>query len=104
MQPTQNSVALWDAPAPYVSHSITSAEAASSIRVRAKTLRTQVLEVLRTTPMTDEQLADHFGDIRGNTIRPRRVELCHAGLVIESGTTKTKSGRNAVVWVARENE
>lgn len=38
-----------------------------------------------------------------NTIRPRRVELVRAGVVRNSGREReTRSGRDAIVWVAVE--
>jgi len=37
----------------------------------------------------------------GESYRPRRIALVDAGLVNDSGRTReTRSGRNAVVWVA----
>lgn len=92
-----SALTLWDAPAPYVVHSATSRGAAYSMKGKTASLRSRVLEVLKQTPMTDEQLADHFG-MQGNTIRPRRVELWHDDLICEVGICKTRSGRNAVLW------
>lgn len=38
--------------------------------------------------------------VSGNTVRPRRSELCQSGLVVDSGKRRqTKSGRLAVVWI-----
>jgi hypothetical protein len=52
------------------------------------------------TGATDEEICDIAG-LPGNTVRPRRGELVLAGLVKASGRTRaTRSGRQAVVWVA----
>jgi predicted transcriptional regulator len=79
-------------------HSPTSAAAAIAIEPAAGTLRRRVLEVIRSKPSTDEEIADLLA-LNPSTSRPRRIELVQAGLVVDSGTTrKTRSGRQAVVW------
>ena len=89
--------------APCQVHSQTSREAADAIVPQSATLRRAVLEFLRSRGFdgaTDEQMQDGI-PMPASTQRPRRVELVEANLVRDSGTTrKTKSGRNAVVWVA----
>lgn len=51
---------------------------------------------------TDEELAERLG-LAGNTARPRRRELAQRNLVADSGVRRlTRSGRQAIVWVAVE--
>ena len=89
---------LWDAP-PYQAHSATSRKASASIKGKAGSLRAQVLAVLKTEALTDEEIALRL-NLAGNTARPRRVELLAAGLIEQNGIRKTASGRNASVWQA----
>jgi hypothetical protein len=54
--------------------------------------------------LTDEQLLDAFcsrGDVhKEGTLRARRVELCDAGLAVDSGRTrKTRADSTAKVWI-----
>jgi hypothetical protein len=86
-------------------HSETSRQAALDLYFRAGSLRDRVLRCLRDHPdgLTDEELQGIL-NMNPSTQRPRRIELCNAEppLVKDSGRTrKTRSGRNAVVWVAR---
>jgi len=90
---------LWDAPPPFQAHSATSKEASASISGKASSLRAQVLALLKIQDLTDEQIALRL-NLPGNTARPRRIELVAAGLVEQTGTRKTASGRNAAVWSA----
>jgi len=87
---------LFDAP-PFQKHSVTSRQASESMKGKTKSLRAQVLDLLKTEALTDEQIAQRL-NLSGSTARPRRIELQKAGLVKASGTTKTASGRNATVW------
>lgn len=84
-------------------HSDTSRAARDAIEPRAATLRRAVLEFIRgrgSDGATDEECQDGLG-MNPSTQRPRRVELVMTGLVADSGRTrKTKSNRNATVWVA----
>ena len=49
---------------------------------------------------TDEDIARYI-HMNPSTVRPRRLELVEAGLVRDSGRTrKTRSDREAIVWVA----
>lgn len=93
-----------NAPSPkYQRHSRTSVQAAVGVRGKAASIRERVFAYLALMgPQTDEQMQDAL-DLSGNTQRARRVELVEAGRVVDSGrTTKTKSGRDAVLWrVAR---
>lgn len=92
---------LYDHPR-YVVRSQTSQEAAHSIREGAPTLRSRVLSLLRARPAgaTDEEVQVALG-MNPSTERPRRIELCEAGLVVDSGKRRpTASGRMATVWFA----
>ena len=64
-------------------------------------LQRRVLEFLQARPegATDEQIASGLG-LNPSTARPRRIELQRRGLVVEAGTRKTASGRNAITWRA----
>jgi hypothetical protein len=86
--------------APAVRGSVTSAQAADSLDARRlNALQRSVLELLRENPhgLTDEEQQHALG-MNPSTQRPRRIELARRGLIVESGTRKTSSGRNAVVW------
>lgn len=89
----------------FQAHSETSRQAAISKYYATSTERSRVLRCLRDHPdgLTDEELQDVL-NMNPSTQRPRRIELCdmEPALVKDSGRTrKTRSGRNAVVWVAR---
>ena len=93
---------------PAVAGSDTSQAAATAIRKDAPTLRQRVLAELRKVAhlggLTDEEMQVRL-DMNASTQRPRRVELVQAGLVKDSGTrARTRSGRNAVVWVATKGD
>ena len=51
---------------------------------------------------TDDEIENATG-IKGNSARPRRIELARAGLIEgrDGVTRKTRSGRPAVVWFAK---
>jgi predicted ArsR family transcriptional regulator len=89
---------LWDVP-PYQPHSATSKDAADSMAGKTGSLRARVLDLLKVEALTDEEIATRL-NLAGNTARPRRIELVSGGLVIQSGTRKTASGRTAAVWSA----
>lgn len=96
-------VGLRDAEAPAQRHSETSLAAARLIESKRDTLLKRVyLTLLALLPdgATDEEAQDGLG-MTGNTYRPRRIELWHNGLVVDSGRTrKTRAKREAVVWKA----
>lgn len=87
----------------YQRHSDTSQAAALSIELNANTLRALVYAFIKRADLrgaTDEEICDALR-LGGNTGRPRRVELVEGGLVRDSSNRRrTRSGRNAVVWVA----
>lgn len=89
----------------FVYASSTSRQAAESIRPSADSLRGRVLDFLRargTNGATDEEMQLAI-PMPASTQRPRRVELVQAGLVVDVGEVrKTKSGRDAVVWHAKQ--
>ena len=86
--------------APSVNGSVTSAKAADSLEATTlNRLHRQVLAFLEARPQgaTDEEIIAGTG-LNPSTARPRRIELARRGLVVESGTRKTSSGRMACVW------
>jgi len=93
--------------APYIVGSATSKAAAISIEPNIGTLRWRILDLLRkcgSTGATDDELQSWTG-INPSAQRPRRIELCEVGLVRNSGRTRrTRSGRQAVVWIATEGK
>ena len=91
----------------------TSHEAAASIA--PATLRDSQLAVFRVLakfgPLDDQALVDAYCDETlartvprqsDSGIRTRRKELCRMGRVQPMGTTKTASGRSALIWAATE--
>lgn len=82
---------------PWTSH-------AASRSVNIARTRQQVLDILREIgPCSDEQLVDSCRtrfDISPSGVRTRRHELAVAGLVIEAGEAKTRSGRTCLTWRA----
>jgi len=86
--------------APSVNGSATSAQAADSLGpATLNAMQRRVLALLETTPdgLTDEEMQTRLG-MNPSTQRPRRIELVRRGLVVECGTRRTASGRNASVW------
>lgn len=85
----------------FQAHSETSVDAAISILPARLTLRERVYNCIRAIgPVTDEEIADHLG-MNPSTERPRRIELQEAGMVRPEGKRTTRSGRQAVAWVAQ---
>ncbi len=85
---------------PFVRHSDTSFAAAEQIEPVAGTQRAAVLNYLRRSSATDEEIGGALG-MEGNTVRPRRRELELVGLIKKTGEKRrTHSGRLAVVWRA----
>lgn len=84
----------------------TSHEAAASLDdQRLSECRRKILELLRSGPATDEEIAraecwEEFPQ-SPSSLRTRRAELVDVGLVLDSGATRpTLSGRKATVWRA----
>lgn len=97
---------LFDEPTPpYQKHSATSKAAAGAIMPNQGTLRWQVLEYIRecgARGATDEEIQDGMR-MNPSTQRPRRVELHGQGLIAQAEKTRpTRSGRQAAVWVVRD--
>ena len=85
----------------YPRHSATSKAAAMAIRDDVNKLQADVLRALRLCQgygATDQELQIVLS-MSESTERPRRGELVTAGLVVDSGRTRTTiSGRKATVW------
>ena len=86
---------------PFQIHSPTSREAAVSMQDHAPILREQVFKVINDEPegLTDEEICLILNK-KGDTVRPRRIELVNDDRIHASGKRHTRSGRFAVVWVA----
>jgi predicted ArsR family transcriptional regulator len=92
---------LFAARAPSVNGSATSAAAADSLApATLNAMQRRVYELLFRRPSTDEEIADEL-EMNPSTVRPRRGELARRGLIVESGTRRTSSGRMAVIWRAK---
>jgi hypothetical protein len=80
----------------------TSLEAAEEIKPHINQLQKRVLSAIRArgdSGMTDDELEVGL-DLIGSTVRPRRRELELKGLIETHGNKrKTRTGRNALVWV-----
>jgi hypothetical protein len=97
---TTDTLPLFTQRAPAARGSITSAQAADSLGpATLNAMQRRVLELLQATPegLTDEEMQKRLG-MNPSTQRPRRIELARRGMVVEAGTRKTASGRNASVW------
>lgn len=92
---------------PYAKGSDTSQDAAESLVLRAPTLRDRVHRVIKSRGdfgATDYEIEQHLG-MRHQTASARRRELVLRGKAKDSGLRrKTGSGRNAVVWVACDED
>jgi len=93
---------------PYQPHSEPSKEAAAAAEPTAKIWRDRVLAFIRSRgeagAIDDEVLAEfEAAGVTASTTRPRRIDLVNAKLVKDSGgVRKTRSDRNATVWVSAE--
>lgn len=89
---------------PFVAGSDTSEAAAGSVEGLASTLRRRVWERIRGTGMagmTCDEVEARLG-LRHQTASARIRELAVRGLLADSGRrAATRSGRQAVVWVAQ---
>lgn len=90
---------------PFQGHSVTSREAAKSIAKSSQTFKSMVHSFIKTSGdygCTDEEIQTSL-EMNPSTQRPRRVDLVRDGVVEDSGKQrKTRSGRNAVVWVIKK--
>lgn len=98
---SQCDLPLFTQRAPSVNGSITSAKAADSLTpATLNAMQSKVMRFLETCGAfgaTDEEMQLALG-MNPSTQRPRRIELVRRGLVVECGTRRTSSGRNASVW------
>lgn len=88
---------------PHQAHSDTSRAAAASSLPGARTARERVYWTVCASAqgLTDEEIQLQLA-MNPSTQRPRRVELLEAGLIEDSGSTRTvRSGLEAVVWRQR---
>lgn len=85
-------------------HSTPSREAAHSIAPRITDLQRRVLDYLKEHPegATDNALGLAL-DLKGSTLRPRRIELVDLGLVVDSGRYARDGGskRRSTVWIIK---
>lgn len=90
-------------PPPFAKGSDTSMAAANAIEPHLGRLQRRVLEAIAdkgSYGRTDEELALGLA-MNPSTVRPRRLELGDKGLIRKAPFTRaTRSGRQAVVWVA----
>lgn len=95
-------------PAPFIRQSATSRQAAELILPKAGTLRRKVYDFIAgcgPRGATDDEMQARI-PMDPSTQRPRRIELHKARLIEAASNTdctartrKTRSGRDAVVWV-----
>lgn len=94
---------LFDQPYPHTpghKRSGTSAAAAEAVKPRAKSLRDQVLELLKSASLSADECAAALGK-SVLSIRPRLSELLAQQKIYDTGSTrKNASGIKAVVWRA----
>ncbi|MNS24326.1 hypothetical protein D3C72_561650 [compost metagenome] len=92
---------------PYQPGSETSKAAAIAIAPSAATRRAQVLEFLRErgeSGATNDEIVCRLG-MMIQTVTARMRELVLRGAVVDSGERRlTRTGRPAVVWIAKESE
>lgn len=88
---------------PFQAHSRTSKAAAIAAGPNANMLRLRVLEFISacgSEGATDDEVQIGL-EMNPSTQRPRRIELERDGFVSDSGRKRpTRTGRNAVVWIA----
>lgn len=80
-------------------HTATSIGAAKEILPSIAKLHARILEFVKSRGSATREEIEIGTGIAGNTARPRICELVTAGRMIENGTRKTVSGRNAAVLV-----
>jgi hypothetical protein len=91
---------------PHQRHSEASRAAAESVRENAAAWRARLrawFSLRGAEGATDLELFAAFPNANQSNLRPRRVDLMHAGDVVDSGKKRlTPSERLATVWVHRE--
>jgi predicted ArsR family transcriptional regulator len=89
--------------APFVRGSQTSREAAEFITPKFPSLQVRVLEYIKMHgPCTDRAIIDGL-ELEPNSVRPRRIELMHLGVIRQESTVRQTNGRNAATWVIVED-
>ena len=89
---------------PWQEHSQASQDSAFALKRHiAAAQRESVFQAIVQHPdgLTDQEIGDLLG-LAGDSVRPRRGELHNKHRIKEAGTRKTRSGRDATVWVAIE--
>lgn len=87
----------FDVPAPYV-NTDTSIAAAVAIQPHSKAIRERVFRLIQHGLTTDQ--VEEITGLSHQTASPRVRELAQANRIKDSGERrKTRSGRNAIVWV-----
>jgi hypothetical protein len=84
----------------HVKHRRTSAAAGEDVDYKMNGWRLKVLDYLRSHPggATDEEITRGLA-MNPSTQRPRRVELCAMGEVVDTGRLRrVQSGQKATVW------
>lgn len=79
----------------------TSVQAAVSLGPKLRELQQKVLEAVRDHgPVNDWDLENmsSFSSYGPSTIRKRRSELYHAGLLVKVGTKANPNGRSMTLW------
>ncbi len=101
-----NTDLIGDIVPPHQRHSDTSRAAALAMIPKFKGLMLNLFRFFKARGelgMTDEE-GQFMSGINGNSYRPGRVKLVDLGLVVDSGMRrKTRSGKEAVVWVATKD-
>ncbi len=84
----------------------TQTAAAIAVWPRSGTQRARVLAAISKAEadgLTDEEIGARLG-LSLNSVRPRRLELVQAGLVIDSGRTRpTRGGKAAIAWATQDH-
>lgn len=87
---------------PYQAHSATSKAAAENFQPKAAGARRQVYDFIAAHPGSSDDQIQIGLKMKGNTQRPRRVELEAAGLIRQVGTATTATGNEAVTYVVTD--
>lgn len=83
----------------------TTAKAAIAVLPRSGSQRRRVFDLLvrHEAGMTDEEI-QHYLLLGANSQRPRRKELCDAGLVTDSGRrVRNAGGQECIVWILSDS-
>lgn len=92
-----------ETPHAFAGRTVTSSTTAARVLPKTGTQRRQVLDAIVEAHVsqhlgaTDPELSRHL-NLPGNSVRPRRNELATAGLVVDTGHTRTHEGNPHTVW------